>query len=301
MKASFGIGCLVALVLVVVGPGSALASQGFGMSPTTREISLRAGETTTGTITIINDGDSDVTYKLYVTDYRVHDDSYKGDFTSSQSAANVSPIAWFKLAAGTAVIKSRQQAEVPYSITAPVGASVGGHYAALFAETVPPAPKGGAVVARIDRVGALFYIAVGGDVHPSGSVVGLSMPWYIAVSPITAELRLKNDGNSHYSADVTTQLETPFGKAGHPYAMRGEVLPSTTRRFDLSLPAPMPVGLYKLTATATYLSKTQSVSSWVVVMPTITLVILITTVAIIGLLLLWWALRRLGRQRRRRG
>ena len=285
-----GAGVMLGVLLVPAGP--ALALQGFGISPTSQELNLSPGASYKGEVTVINDGDADVTYKVYATDYKVTDESYRGNFDSSGKAADVSPVTWFSLPKSLATVKARDQVKVPYTVTAPRTASVGGHYGAVFVETVPPPGKGGAFISRIERVGALFYLNVAGATHTQGSVRPLDVPWLQSLPPVGATLRVHNGGNVHFLAEGTAQLATPFSNTGKSVQFRGEVLPGTTRRFDLKLAAPSPIGFYKVTAKVQYLGKTETVSHWTLLMPRATFLIVSGTLLFVLVLGFWGLMRR---------
>jgi hypothetical protein len=44
--------------------------------------------------------------------------------------------------------------------------------------------------------------------------------WYQAVAPVVGTLRLLNDGNTHFIAEGTTQLASPFDKVGQAVAFK---------------------------------------------------------------------------------
>lgn len=283
----------VAVWLFSAAPAWAL--QGFGVSPTSQELNLQPGGIAHGALTVINDGDSAVTYRLYTTDYHVQGEDYVGDFSDRQAAADVSPVSWFELPKGLFTVAARQQVKVPYDITVPRTATVGGHYAAVFAETVPPANASGTYIARVERVGSLFYVAVGGQARPHGQVLPLVMPWLQATAPVAATLRVQNDGNVHALAEGSARLTRPFGGGGEVTAFRGEVLPGTVRRFNLKLPAPAALGLYRAEAQVHVAGRTQTVAHWVLLVPRLTFLIVGGTVMLALGLGLWGLMRRARR------
>ena len=285
---------------VLFGPwtGRAAAMQGIGISPTSQEVTVVPGAKATGTITVINDGDTDVQYKLYASDYRVSGENYEGNFTSQAAEARVSPVTWFTLPAGTFTVKARQQVEQPYTISVPANATVGGHYGAVFVQTIPPPAKSGAQVARIDRLASIFYLAVGGDLKTSGRIASFRVPLIQALSPIDAALVMTNDGNVHFMTDITAQLSTPFGKVGRPVTVRGEVLPATSRRFKLELPTDAPLGIYNVKASVSYAGKIERVDQWMLLMPKLTFIILSATLLLIIAISIWFTGRKLRRRNR---
>jgi hypothetical protein len=163
-------------------------------------------------------------------------------------------------------------------------------------ETIPPPGRGGAFISRVERVGALLYIDVAGDSRKSGSVLPLSMPWLQSLPPVAGALRVRNTGNVHFLAEGTAQLSTPFSTVGKAVQFRGEVLPGSTRRFDLKLAPPSPIGLYRITAKVHYLGKTETVSHWALLVPRLTFLIVGGTLLLL-LMLGFWALMRRARRR----
>ena len=270
------------------------AIEGIGVSPTNQEIELAAGGTLSGNLTVINDGTSDITYKMSVADYHVNDESYKADFTTLGAGPDVSAVSWFALTKAPAVIKVGQQVQVPYVITVPKTAAIGGHYIGLFAETAPKVALGSGI-ARIQKLGSLFYLNVAGAVTKQGAIDSFKVPWLQPGSPLVATLRVKNGGNVHFAASGEARVTDVFGKEISKGVFKGEILPSTTRRFDLALAVKAPIGVYKFSVTPHYLDANGPVMSrWVVEIPTFTLIIILLTVgaaAALYVALLWRRLK----------
>lgn len=289
-----GILSLAAAFFVLAAlPTPAHAIQGIGMSPTSQDLELTPGTAKTGTFTVINDGTTDVTYKLYATDYHVNDEGYVGDFDVTGAPANVSAVSWVKLPAGKFVVKSNDQTVVNYTITPPKTAAVGGHYLTIFAETVPPASPGGTRIARIDRIGMLMYLAVGGDLKRQGELRPLDVPWLQSVAPVRAAVRVINTGNTHFPVEGTAQLKNIFGgNVGKAAPLKGAVLPQTTRKFSLQLSSPKPIGLYRVVAKVTYLDQTKEVAAWVLLVPKLTFLIVSGSLMLLLIGGFVWLVRR---------
>jgi hypothetical protein len=289
------IGLLVGFfaLLALPAPAARAAVQGIGVSPTSRDVTVSPGQTQTGTFTVINDGATDIVYKLYATDYSVQGEDYKGDFDLTGASSDVSAVSWVKLPGGKFTVKSNDQTEIKYTITVPKTAVVGGHYLTIFAETVPPASPGGTRIARIDRIGTFLYLAVDGDLHHQGELKPLDAPWLQSVAPIKAYVRMSNGGNVHYPAEGTLQLKNIFGgTVGHAIPLKGTILPQTTRRFTLELPSAKPLGLYKVVAKVKYLDRDQEISSWVLLVPKLTFMIVSGSLMLVLMGGFIWLVRR---------
>lgn len=279
---------LAVLSLSLIFPAApALAIQGIGVSPTSQTIDLAPGASATGQLTAINDGDSDVTYHVYATDYGVKGEVYQGVFTATGASKDQSAISWFTLPSGNFTMHGHDQLAVPYTITVPKTAAIGGHYATVFVETVPPTGQQGTYIARIQRLGSIFYITVKGDLNQQGAIESFTASPLQLTTPLQATLRIKNNGNVHFLVDGSLQLSTAFGRSGKPVAFHGEVLPSTIRRFELAASSG-PLGIYHLTATVNYLGRTEHVARYVVVAPLITLIVVgATLLLLVGILVIW--------------
>jgi hypothetical protein len=252
--ALFGIG--VGIMGILSLPSNAIALEGIGVSPTSQEISIDPGKAVSGQITVINDGNTDISYKVKVSDYQVVGEKYQGTFNSTGAETSISPVSWFSVPTAVAIVKAGQQVKVPYTILAPPTATPGGHYAAVFIETVPPNTPGATIIRRVQNIGSLFYISVSGNLIKQGSIIGLSAPWLQLNPPITADLRVKNTGNVHFAVEGQYYLANIFGHKTKPGSFRGEVLPGTTRAFPISIVPDSSIGIYKLTSEAVFLEQT---------------------------------------------
>jgi len=247
----------LALALSLLGVfGSAQAAtapggQNLTASPTQIQPQLDAGASTTGTITIVNDGIKPYDFKSYVTAYRVAGEDYDPSFPPGSGRAS-DPVSWVHLPAQIFHSHPGQTTAVPYTIIVPAGTGGGGYYAVLFFETIPQTAAGSGV-ASTQRVGIVAYIRVNGSVALRGSVAGFTVRPLQPGPPLTSELRLKNDGNVHYLADVTEHVADPFGRPKATIHVQREVLPGTTRRFILAWDAAPAFGLFQVSATVNLL------------------------------------------------
>ncbi len=290
---------LLVIIPAIVGlwPGHAAALQGFGISPTQQSVTLAPGASTKGQLIVINDGDTDLTYRIYATDFAVKGEDYEGVFTNAGSGPDSSVASWFGLPSGNFVVKARKETSFSYTLTAPKQAAVGGHYGAVFIQTIPPASSGAAIINRVDRIGSLFYITVSGALKQQGQLLSFDLPWLQPLPPIQAYVRLNNTGNVHFLVTGSAQLSGLFGgKIGYPVQWRGEVLPGTTRRFVVSMPESKPIGIFKSSVAVTYLGRTVHESGWVLLVPRLTFVIVAISVLLLLGLGLWALVRRTKRR-----
>ena len=275
------------------------APSGVGVSPASQEVDVTAGRTTSGSLTVINDSATELTYRIYAADYRVSDESYAGDFTPIVETPNRSPVSWFTLPKGDQKLRGREQVKVPYTVSVPVTATVGGHYAAVFVETVPPAASPGSAIVPVKRIGSIFYLTVAGELVEQGDIESFDVPFLQISSSVTGSLRIKNSGNVHFPVRATTELQPIF--VGEPAKLNsfGEVLPGTVRKFGLHIDT-KPIGLYRMVTTIQRLGETEIISKMILVVPLPTLIIVSSTALLLAVLTFFLLGRKAHRHIKRR-
>ena len=272
---------VVSGVIPLLAASPALAIVGTTVSPPSQEIEVAPGATYSGSLSVDNDGSTAITYKATVSDYRVDNELYHADFNSTSASAITSPVSWIHLGSTSFILPAGASLTLPYTITAPKNAAVGGHYAAIFVANVPPVGVGSTVINRIQKIGSLLYISVTGAVSLSGNIASFSASHLQWSTPIGATLRVQNAGNDHFAASGEATATPLFGTTGVTTAFKGEVLPGTTRRFDLQIPARRPIGIYQISITPHYLNANgPTVTRWVVVIPALTFIILVSTLVL---------------------
>ncbi len=167
----------------------------------------------------------------------------------------------------------------------------------MFVQTVPPPATGPTLINRVQKVGSIFYLSVGGDLKKAGNTAPLVASWLQTNSPIQAVMRITNTGNVHFAVEGEAHLTSIFGGNSRSVVLRGEVLPDTTRRFNLSLAANAPIGLYKVNVKATFLGADHNLTRWVLLVPMITLLIVGGTILLLVVLGVFGLVRR-RKQRR---
>lgn len=267
--------------------------EGIGISPTSLTLSGEAGQELAGEITVLNPGDKAIEYRLYASSFRIRNEAYDKDF-DIQDPETAEPVSWFKLPRDSRRLEPQSQEKAAYSITIPEAAPSRGYYGVIFAETTAGEVDETGIERR-KRVGSLVYLTVNGaDVRRSGELLELDVPRWQKQAPVTASLRLRNDGNVHYTATGKLWLKNITGKTVHEAPIDSTILPGTTRKIAIDLPGAKQMGLYKVEGGVEFLDQKHGFGSrWVVVVAPLWL-----GVWLAGLLLLVIAMILLGRRRR---
>lgn len=250
---------LLLAFLIVAGGGIAhdahAASGGLTISPTSVDVETAPGGSYSGNMLVINQGELDVTYKVYATPYSVTGEDYQPYFTPIQGATDITK--WFNFPTTGNTIKVGNQDTIPYTITVPKGTGAGGYYATVFAETTD---KGSAGVITHKRVGMIVYLRVSGNAIEAGSVDTWSVPW-LQQAPMTADLKLANTGSVHYQAKVKVTVSDLFGAQKFSYERDPEILPQKLRSIPISWDNGATYGLFKVGGEVTYLNRTEQLPS----------------------------------------
>lgn len=263
---------------VIAQQGNNQNKESITLSPAVSRPTVDAGEKINGKLTIINDGKTDYQFLVYARPYSVKSETYDPNYTEINDRTE--SFQWVRFAQTDLRIKAGEQVEIPYEVSVPANATPGGHYAVLFAETQPPASQG-SQVARKKRVGSLLYITVNGNYKLSGSVASWNAAFWQRSNPITAELRVKNDGNVHYQADSTVSFKNIFGKTKLQLNQQHIILPGTTRRLPVSWENAPYLGIYKISGSVKLLDKTTDLpQKWIVILPVPVLIVLGGLIAI---------------------
>lgn len=113
----------------------------------------------------------------------------------------------FELAAG-------ESQEVEVIIAAPADIEPGGHYAALFFETVPSVNEEGVSIST--RIPSLFYITVPGvteaDIIANAEIVSLILPGVVEKGPVDVGVVVRSSGNVHLTIAAKAYFSDLFGK-----------------------------------------------------------------------------------------
>lgn len=275
---------LMSAVLLV--PSSfAAAPQDITMSPSSSLVSVKPGETTTKSFTIVNGGDSDFAVAASVTPYHVEGVNYDPQFT--QLPGTVDAADWVKLAQTKFTIAAHASNEVSYTVHAPVGTTPGGYYAVVFAQTDTTPADGSQGVVLHNRVGNILYITVEGPVKNSGTIDDVHVPAVIIGTAVNLPTKVTNNGGVHFLSTFTTQVHSFTGRKVFSSAIERYVLPQTTREVTTTWMPSAIIGYYKVSRSATVAGASKSLpDTWVLVIkPPFFPIVGFAVLTIIGIIL----------------
>ncbi len=243
------LGCLFTLL-----PASSVgaASSGITISPTSVDQQISPGANYSGEVQILNKGDSDYAYKVYVAPYNVTDEEYRPDFSPLPGAPDLA--SWFSFSRTSGHLKTGAYELVKYVVDVPKNTKPGSYYAVIFVETQDK-PTNGVIAQK--RVGTVLYIRAAGKAVEEGKIDAWSVPW-LQRDPLTMTLKMTNSGTVHYRARVNTTVSDFFGGSTYKFDQHPAILPFKLRRIDIPWQNGAKFGLFRINGTVQYLGQTHT-------------------------------------------
>lgn len=278
--------------------------QALTVSPARLELSADPGATVSEEFTVVNEQASDQTYYTSVENFEAQGESGTPNFSTKKEGFS----SWVQVI-DKVTIKSGEKTKIPFTVSVPVGADAGGHFAAIFLSTIPPATGAGEVSVGA-KIGMLMLLKVNGDIKEQGGVSSFLLKTkghFVTSLPVDFVYRFKNDGNDRVKPTGTTTIRNIIGLTTQQLNANpneGNVLPNSIRRFEMrwgneeALPASasffsnvqfemrnFALGLYFANLDINFGTKSASNSLWFAVLPWHLLIIVFFVLGIVYLAL----------------
>lgn len=286
---------LVGLLLLGAGPVLAADMSSGGsdkeeitLSPATTKIQGDPGDIESGELTILNTGDKDFSFIVYARPYSVETEGYNPNYSDTPARSNL--YRWVQFDTTEGKLAPGKKQKINYTVLIPDDAEAGGHYGVLFVETVSDDSEGQAV-ARNKRVGSIVRLSVSGDIRRSGQVESQSIAWLQTRPPVVSEALVSNQGNIDFDATTTLKATTLFGRELYNAQAEHVVYPGKPRLITTSWEGSPVFGLFKVEQTVEVLDEVSTKSSYVLIIPRWTLMVLAMAVMAGGIYVAYRRLR----------
>lgn len=266
------------------------AREAITMSPSTKKYTADLGDTFEGSFKVINTGETTYDFIVFSKPYSVSGENYSPDY-DDESAPRADAFGWVTFDTTEGTLAPSESAEINFTVAVPEGASLGGHYAALFAKTKVSKDDTGQV-GREKSVGSILRIDVGGDVNEQGTILGSSIPFFQSSPPLTATIRAKNTGNVDYMVNSSITITDIFGNVKYTDSKVNTVYPDTTRAIEYSWDGASWIGFYRVKLSAEYLTGGYAEYGRVLILPR-------WLIALLVILIVGGAYAAFARRRRR--
>ncbi len=215
---------------------SALANSANAMavSPVLIEHELAPGMSATGKIRLTNLAEENQTY--YVEPLRFVPIGEEGRQEYINPKDDVTGLSnWFDFSQDSYEVEARSVLEVDYTLSAPLDAEPGGHYAAVFFSLEPPNTDEEFVGSRIaSKTGVLFLIRVAGDITEQAAIESFTTDKKVySHLPANFNIRIKNTGNVHFRPKGAIEIKNIFGSVSAKVPANpsnSAVLPNSIRK-----------------------------------------------------------------------
>ena len=237
----------------------------FLVTPMSQGFALKAGETVTGKITVINpvDSTSDMKYKINVSPYSVIGENYDADLTSQTAQTEITKWITVKNPEGT----------IEFTINVPETAPGGGQYAALMIQSDPGENVDDAMVQSVFEITSIVYAEIDGETIHKGAITSNNVPSFSTNPNISVDTTLVNEGNTHEYAtvklDVTNVLdgESIYSYEDDDRLVSEVILPGTTRLLSKSINNVPSLGIISVNQTVEYMGETSVVAHHIIICP----------------------------------
>ena len=262
--AAVSLAMLAAALLGYQSPVNAIEGESIVMSPTSKPYKLDAGSTQTDSFTILNDGTSSYTFKVYASPYFVKNSQYEADFETT--AKNADAYQWVVFDQKRYELNPGEKVEVSYRIQVPSDAAPGGHYGVLFAETEVD-PTQTSQIGRQKRVGTIIYATVKGDYIEAGRQLEVRMDPIQIGYPLSGLMIVENTGNTDFTMKKTLRIKNILGGTVYDQTLEHIILPKTTRDLPLTWDNGAWLGWYNVHTESVILGKTVTHDQLVFIAP----------------------------------
>ena len=248
------------------------------LSPVSKTHTIKSGESLKDSFKVINSGDTDFSFSVYARPFSVSGEQYEQDFVSLTKRSNA--YRWVQFEKTNWEIKPGDTVTVNYTLRVPDGATPGGHYGVMFAETQPKDSNGDSSVVRNKRVGSVLKVRVEGDIVEKGKQLSFDAPFLQNRPPLISTERIENTGNVDFDVTQVMTVKDIFGRTKYTDKKIQTVYPDTTRALEFNWEDVNWFGLYKVEMNSEFLDQSQDSSNYVLLAPAWLLVVAV--LAVIG-------------------
>jgi hypothetical protein len=215
--------------------GAVMVAQALTISPARMEVAGDPGVTVEKEFLLVNEQATTETFYTSVQNFDAQGETGTPNFSDSKEGL----ASWIKVAE-TITLKPGERVKVPFTLDVPANADAGGHFAAIFLTTTPPATTEGGQVAIGAKVGMLVLLTVSGEIKEGGGVKSFSLKdnvKFVTSLPVTFVYRFTNSGNDRVKPEGNISIRNSLyftTETLNANPQLGNILPNSTRRFEVT-------------------------------------------------------------------
>lgn len=168
------------------------------------ELRLPPGGVTSGTLPLINESTTPLTFEFQVRDITV--DNNKGIPRIIESDQLQILSQWIKLSQEQVTLQPGERTEIEYFVELPPNLLPGGYYATILYQTATPNEQAQAKVKT--QLGTLLYLTVEGDFLKDAYLKSFDLPSFQEYGPVNPRFEIQNVGSIHIKPKVTLRINS---------------------------------------------------------------------------------------------
>ncbi|MEK7638652.1 MAG: LytR C-terminal domain-containing protein [Patescibacteria group bacterium] len=236
----------------------------LSVSPTIFEMTANPGQTWESNVRVININSFPLRVYADVVNFRPLDERGTSEFIPviKDEADKTTFAEWITVPDGEIIVPAEQTLQIPLTVTVPVDAAPGSHFAAVLIGTEPPVTaKEDTSVETAQIVTSLLFLRVTGDIVEDGDIRSFRATKGVVNTPeATLELRFENKGNVHLQPQGEIKIFNMWGQERgvipvNQHTLFGNVLPTSVRNYSFTWTgewSPADIGRYRAVATLAY-------------------------------------------------
>ncbi len=259
----------------------------FSIRPVSNNFEIKAGETATGEITIINpDYATDtLNYEISTAPYSVVGEGYKADLVSTNEFTEI--VNWITLSETTGSLEPGEKKTVEYTIKVPENAPSGGQYSAILVNAIPKESEARATIKSFYEITHIVYANIAGETVHDAEILKNDIPTLVTKVPVTTSVTLSNNGNTHEYANISITAKNVLNGeelySEENTTLSEIIMPNTTRLFKRDITNLPALGVVDITQSVLYNDEVSTITSHVFICPIwFALLVVVTLVAIIS-------------------
>jgi len=277
------------LLLLTAAPLKAQNAAGITVTPVVDTFNVTPGQTVTRSVRVINPVTRPLTLYPRILDFHTDNENGQPQFYSIKEKN--SPYAmstWATFSKPFLRVEPNEEEPFDVTITAPVDADPGGHYAAiLFSTEEPKLDQDVSQIGVVGLVGTLLLATVPGAIDQRLILQDFTGPRFLISPPANFTTLFSNLGNVHIAPSGEIKIRNWSGDITKTLAINeggGNVLPESKRRFENTWQFDWKAfGKYTATAVAYYGSPEQQLTAtrsffvlplWLIIAVTVLVILL---------------------------
>ncbi len=212
-----------------------LGAKALTVAPARLEISGNPGTQLRVDMILMNDKDENQVFYSSYANFEAQGETGTPSFIDPKDDLGT----WMKVPETVSLVPFETKT-IPVIVTIPTSADPGGHFAAVFWSTVPPGGTQPGQVAIGAKLGILVLLRVNGEITEDGSILSFNTKDNVkkfSALPVNFIYRFNNAGDDRAKPTGTLTIRNILGMKskvldGNP--SQGNILPHSTRRFDLA-------------------------------------------------------------------